>query len=549
MKNGVVLAAADEERMSRKKYALGADLLRSRARDLCLSSDGLQSAEVDVVVGCDLVPLPLAAPFRRRLVRIRHHLAHAYGAYFASGEDEAAILVADNGGSPIHPERGFRGEQREIETISFWHGTGREIKNLGTVSGSHVLAVETTSDYYRVGETDNSLGHLYWTLSEELGFIHQGADGQGHVTEDGKTMGLVAYGDDRFVRAVSPFLELETEGHLRLPLADGRLRSMIRALVAGANGADAEEALAIRGSVAFAGQRLLEIGLLHCAAHLREKTKAPALVMAGGVALNCVANRRIADEAGFDRVFVLPAAGDNGNALGAAVYGLLEVAGFDGELALHAQLPFLGAPAAAGEVAAALERAVASGLRVSTPSDLWTTVAELLANGAVVAWFEGRSEFGPRALGHRSILADPRERDMRRRLNEVTKRRESFRPFAPLVLAERMTDCFCLPAAARPCAAFMLTVAEVRPAWRQRLQAVMHVDGSSRIQIVDEERYPSMHRLVSRFADHTGVPVVLNTSFNRGGEPLVETPDDAVDCFLRTDVDHMVMEGKLVSRS
>jgi carbamoyltransferase len=544
IRDGKITSAIAEERLTRKKYGLGADLLTSLSRQACLRSAGCSAAEVSHAVACDLVPLTLAAPFRHRLIRIRHHLAHAYAAFFASGFDSAAVLVVDAAGSPRGGD--WFGSQRPVETMTFWVAQDTEVRILDELLGTHLLQVRRPAEYYQVGETDNSLGHFYRIISEELGFVFRSAAGH-LVTEDGKTMGLAAYGDDRYVQYLNEFLSLEEGGKFRLPLVDGVVRSHIHKLLEGGEESP-DNRFAKRAAMARAAQAVVEQAMLHAAKHLQRSTRKDKLVLAGGVALNCLANARIAREAGFEDVFVFPAAGDDGIAVGCALYGLLELEGYRGPLNINEQLPFLGPVYEADLVAEAIEQACHGGIAPRAAGETAAVVAQELAAGKIVAWYEGRSEFGPRALGHRSIFADPRPRMMRERLNEVTKRREAFRPFAPIVEASRAAEFFELPSAARSTAPFMLTVAKVKQEWRDRLAAVTHIDGTARLQTVSPSRYPSLCALLIEFEKITQLPILLNTSFNQGGEPLVETPSDAVSCFLQTDIDLLVLDKRILDR-
>lgn len=537
-----IVVALDEERPSRLKYGIGSNLLQSQARTICLETAGLTAADLDYAVACDLVPLTLAAPFRRRLVRIQHHLAHAYGAFYGSPFDRAAVMVVDNAGSILDGKGNFTGQQRTVETLTYWHAHDRKICAVGGVSGQHLLDAQQPGDYFQqVGETDNSLGHLYWTISEAVGFVYRPENGA-VTTEDGKTMGLASYGDDRYLAELSPYLTLLDDGQYTIRLADGEFRAHIQALLKhGPNTPDA--ALAREAAVARAGQIMLENALLHCAKYVRKKTGERYLTMNGGVALNCVANTRIAREAGFDDLFILPAAGDNGNALGAALYGLIELAEYKGPLDIYHQLPFLGPCPTASALAQGAAAAEAGGARQVACTNVEQLAADYLAQGKIVAWFEGRSEFGPRALGHRSILADPRPADMKDRINHIIKKREPFRPFAPMVLAEQANEVFDMPVVA--VTPFMLTIGDVRPAYLGQLPAITHVDNTARVQLITRERYPRMHRVISAFAQQTGLPVILNTSFNQAGEPIVESPLDAVRCFLDTEMEMLVLEDKV----
>lgn len=545
---GHIRTAIDEERLTRLKYGLGSNLLTSLARMECLESNGIAPSDIDYAVACDLVPLPLAAPFRRRLTRIRHHLAHANSAFFASPFDHAAVLIADNGGSLVRGPDGFHGAQRFIETISFWRGRGRVIECLGDIVGNHVLHVSSASDYYhQIGDTDNSLGHLYWIASVELGFQVIDSTTGGVVSEDGKTMGLAAYGDNRYVEDLSQHLRLLDDGRIALNLTDGGFREHLRTLINGKSHVTIGEDFRRWASVAKAVQTMLENALIHIASYLRKRTGEPYLAMAGGVMLNCLATTRIAREVGFDDVFVFPAAADNGNAVGAAVYGLVELGHYTGPLDIYGQLPFLGPQYDILAYARAIRYILEHGGAIVAQDDLIAFTAAELARGKIIAWYEGRSEFGPRALGHRSIIADPRGGDMQSHINEVVKRREAFRPFAPMVLEERVHDYFDIPdVAALP---FMTMIGDVKPEHRSQLPAITHVDGTARVQTISSRRYPTLHRLLKAFEQQTGLPVLLNTSFNRAGEPIVETPMNAAECFLDTNIDYLVLEETILTRA
>jgi carbamoyltransferase len=287
-----------------------------------------------------------------------------------------------------------------------------------------------------------------------------------------------------------------------------------------------------------------ETVLLERARRLHEETGATNLVMAGGVALNCVANGRIARETPFENVWIQPAAGDDGIAIGAAYYGHLALGG--GRRGFVMERPYLGREYSTEEVEAALRpRSVRLAVNREQPADLARATARRLAAGDVVGWFQGRSEFGPRALGNRSILADPRDAAMKDHVNARVKHRQGFRPFAPAVLAERADEIF----EGHRESPFMLLAETVRPEWRDRIAATVHVDGSARVQTVREETNPRFYALIRAFADLTGVPVVLNTSFNIRGEPIVEDPFDAVECVLGTGIDVLVLGDFLLRKN
>ncbi|HEU5473549.1 MAG TPA: carbamoyltransferase C-terminal domain-containing protein [Actinophytocola sp.] len=528
--DGHRLVAVDEERLVRSKYGLGADLLAGVSRRACLGELRLSPAGVDHVVACELVPRPFYHSYRKRVTLINHHLAHAYSAFGASGLDRAAVLVADNSGSLVSGRKAGTGD-REVETISGFVADHTGVHLVHRVSGQHILDAGSESAYYQPGETDNSLGQFYRAASLAAGLAYTGPKTRYPVSEDGKTMGLAPYGDDRFVDETAELITLLPDGDVRISAS--KVAHVFERMTESGTFAD-------RAALAHAAQEILERALVHCATALYEQTGLTDLCIAGGVGLNSVANGRILAETPFQRVFVVPAAGDNGISLGCAYYGLHQLAG----------TPVTGLPALRDAYLgpayppARLDAALAgSGFVTRNPDDLPGTVAELLARGEIVGWFDGRSEFGPRALGHRSIFAAPFPASVREHLNDNVKHREWFRPYAPVIKEERAGELFAL---GQP-SPYMLIVAEVtRP---DRIPAATHVDGTARLQTLAREQNPAVYELLTGFEALTGCPVLLNTSFNVAGQPIVETPEDAVAAFGAMHLDHLVLGRLLVSRT
>jgi carbamoyltransferase len=283
-------------------------------------------------------------------------------------------------------------------------------------------------------------------------------------------------------------------------------------------------------------QRVVEEVLLDLVGWLRDRTDHQSLCLAGGVALNCVANSKIFLRGGFDSVWVQPAAGDSGTALGAA----LALAGEAGEPISPMPSAQLGRGFTDDEIEATL---VEAAVPYERPADFAAAVGDALADNALIGWFQGRAEFGPRALGGRSLLADPRRIDNLERLNTV-KGREQFRPVAPMVLVDRAAEIFSGGPIPSP---YMLFVHEVAEQWRDKIPAVTHVDGTARIQTVDTST-PVLHATISRFAERTGVPVIVNTSFNTSGRPMVDSPRDALECFGSAPIDVLAIGPFLVRR-
>jgi carbamoyltransferase len=400
-------------------------------------------------------------------------------------------------------------------------GAGRHIETLLTLEFPH------------------SVGSLYAAFTQYLGFRANSGEG--------KVMGLASYGDPEALYAPVRALVTLTDAGFELDLSYfsfflQRRRRFSDKLVAllGPERA-AESAITQRHmDVAAALQRVTEDILLHLARVARRLTGEPRLCLAGGVALNCVANTRLRYEAGFDDAYVMPASSDAGTSLGAALH-LAHVLG-DDERVTHPATDYLGPGFSDEAIEAELTKA---GAAWTTPPDLPDAAAALLADGRIVGWFQGRAEFGPRALGNRSILADPRRPDTKDVLNARVKFREWFRPFAPAVLAERCGEFF----ERDDEAPYMLLVYATRAEHVETLPAITHVDGGARVQTVRREQNPRYYDVIARFGERTGVPVLVNTSFNIRGEPIVTSVADALKCFYTTDMDALAIGRCLLTKS
>ena len=444
-------------------------------------------------------------PLMSRPVYFDHHLCHAASSFFVSPFERAAVLVID-GASEAH-------------TAMLAMGEGNRIRVLHRIDLPH------------------SLGQFYAAMTAFLGFR---PDHDEYIV-----MGLSAHGEPRYADLLrTHILRLIPDGDLRLNtgLLDFHLARVgiflpeLQRLL-GPNRCPEDDLTQRHRDVAASVQLVLEEAVLHLGRHLKRLTGAEHLCLAGGVAFNCVANSRLVCEAGFSRVFVQPAAGDAGAALGAALWWSHR----RGEVPRHVMGHAYLGPQYGEEVCRrAIARAGLTG-KVLPTDHLCDHVARELTRGRLVFWFQGRMEWGPRALGNRSLLADPRREDMRELINAKVKLREPFRPFAPSVLEERAADYFNLSSPSP----FMLFTAPVRPSAKGLVPAVVHVDGTARIQTVDRDSNPIFRRLLETFEQMTGVAVLLNTSFNVQ-EPIVCTPDDAVNCFLHTDVDWLVLGNLLV---
>ncbi|MFI7498576.1 carbamoyltransferase [Streptomyces sp. NPDC049687] len=539
VENGEIAVGIEEERLTRRKYAVNVNSLANQCWRYCLTTRGVRLGEVEAIVADDTLLPSCYFPFRSRTTLIRHHLAHAASAFYPSPFPEAAILVVDGAGSLF--------EGRGVETLTMSVGNGTEITEISKVYGTNwsTDGLRETR-VYQAGDSDHSLGFMYKAVSKAIGFTLY-EEGRWYLTEDGKTMGLAPYGTDRYRAEFHRWLDLLPQGRYALRLKDGGLLEFVEHALDGFEG---DERFARGADLAWAAQDLLETAVLHAADWLHRETGLTRLCLAGGVALNSVANGKILRGTPFTEVYAQPAAGDNGCAVGCAYYGyhvLGEQPRPRGPKApASAPRPqthtYLGRSYGTEEIRAALE---ASGLphrRVARPARL---AAGLLPQGALIGWFTGGSEFGPRALGHRSILADPRRAEMKDILNSKVKHREGFRPFAPAVLAERAAEYFELDIESP----YMLIVAPVREDKRQEVPAITHVDGTARVQTLTPEANGSFYELVARFSELTSVPVVLNTSFNDRGEPIVETPDQALAFFGPSQLDYLFLEDFVVAHS
>lgn len=438
---------------------------------------------------------------------VAHHEAHAASAFYCSGFEESALLTADAVG--------------EWTTTSY-----------GTADHNGIHLFEEV-------RFPHSLGLLYSAITSYLGFEVN--------SDEYKVMGLAPYGAPTFTNSVWQLLEVLPAGGFQLALeyfnlSGGVMYTPALCELFGSNPrAPGAEITSFHENLAASLQVVLEETLLQKTRYLRERTGINRLSYAGGVALNCVANARVRREGPFADLFVQPAAGDAGGAVGAAAIVHHRLAG-------QFRTERLGDARLGPEITATAARALLASTGIAfhdystDHTALTSLVADRLACGDVVGWCEGPMEFGPRALGSRSILADPRVMASRDRVNERIKQREAFRPFAPAVVAERSQEFFDL-AVESP---FMLETCQVKS---DGLPAVTHVDGSARIQTVDVSRQPRFHALLTEFGRRTGFPVLLNTSFNVRGEPIVGTAADALGCFLRAGLDLLVMDGVLVRRA
>lgn len=531
--NGELSVAVEEERFNRIKYGKLPDVdnphqLPEQAIRFCLKHAGLTAGDLDHVayafdpqlrrkryraewwtdprfeetfllrlgqvrgVADDIFGRPL----RQKFHFVPHHLAHAASAYYPSGFDQAAVLVIDGIG--------------EAAATTLWTAEGTTIKPVETFDYPH------------------SLGFLWEIVCGHLGFSPFDAS---------KLMGLAAYGDPQvFQRAFQTIMRVGKDDYAIDPEAIGfqsaktnRIESLL-----GLPREPDTEILRRHADIAAALQAATTDAVTALVRRIRRKVRVDKLCFAGGVALNCVTNDVIRRAGDFADVFIPSAPHDAGTAIGAAY--VVHCTKRKRAPKRGLSTPYLGPAFSRRDILAAVTAAGLTPRRCKSAAD---DAAKIIADGKIVAWFQGRMEFGPRALGNRSLLADPRRPDMRRILNQMVKHREDFRPFAPSVLAEHADDWFEIGSHTRS-HEFMLFASPVKPAQREHIPAVLHHDGSARLQLVRRESNPRFHALISAFHARTGVPMVVNTSFN-DSEPIVCTPTDAIVTFRKSGIDALFM--------
>jgi carbamoyltransferase len=536
--DGELVAAVEEERFNRIKHGKEADFdnphqFPERAIRYCLKHAGLTADDIDHVAFSFDPKLRRAKyraewwdprfeeTFQTRLGQVRgvaeellgrqlaqrfhfvpHHLAHAASAYFPSGFPRAAILSIDGIGEVA--------------------GT-----MLAKAEGSRIQTIETI-DY------PNSLGFLWEVVSSHLGFSHYDAS---------KVMGLAAYGNPEVFRGkFQSMLHVGKEGYAVDPGLIGFQMDKLGRLemLLGPPRYPETEFVSRHADIAAALQEATNAAVAVLVRRLKRKARLDKLCITGGVALNCVTNGLIRQGGEFSDVFIPSAPHDAGTAIGAAM--VLHCAKAKRPPKGGSATPYLGPAFSRRDILAAVKSAGLNARRSKAPA---REAADMIADGKIVAWFQGRMEFGPRALGNRSLLADPRRPDMRNILNQKVKHREDFRPFAPSVIAEHADDWFEIGAHGTS-HEFMLFACPVKAAQRGRIPAVVHHDGSARVQIVRRESNRRFHELISCFFAKTGVPLVVNTAFN-DSEPIVCTPTDAIVTFRKSGIDALVMDDVVLT--
>ena len=557
LKDGIVVCATEEERIRRIKHWAG---FPSQAIKFCLEDEGITIEQVDYItisrdpkanfykkilhalrysmsisaiwdrLGnskkvssvkqelANLFHLPIAS-IKAEVHNIEHHRSHIASSFFSSPFKESAILSID----------GFGDFTSTMTAV----GSGNKFKVLKEVNYPH------------------SLGVFYTAVTQFLGFPNYG--------DEYKVMGLAPYGKPKYLKELDQILKLSDDGFFKLNKkyfkhfkqgvamdwegGSPTIESLFTKDWEDLFGKSREKEAKLEQwhiDLATSAQKFTEKVIFHLLNHLHKETGSENICITGGVAQNSVANGRILENTPFKNIYIPSAGHDSGTSIGSAFYLYNQLLG-------NSRMPeitsaYFGSKFNHEEIIKVLDKEGVS-YTILSDDDLFEIVSDKLVNGGVVGWFQGRAEFGPRALGNRSILVDPRRKDAKDLLNEKIKRRESFRPFAPSILKEAVGEYF-IQHDAVP---FMEKVFDIKKEKYEQIPAVTHVDGTGRLQSVDKDVSPRYHKLISKFAEKTGVPILLNTSFNEN-EPIVNKPEEALACFLRTKMDMLVMENIIIER-
>jgi carbamoyltransferase len=541
--DGSIIAAAEEERFTRKKHD---NRFPEEAIAFCLAKAGMVIADIDAICfyekpllklerilasgrqwaaqSLDLTRYQISQSLNERLflpqvlfdklsysgrvMYVDHHLSHAASAYYISNFASSAILTVDGVGE--------------------WATTAQFIAENGVIRKHKEI-------HY-----PHSLGLLYSTVTAFLGFKVN--------NDEYKVMGLASYGKPRFRDKIEKLLTIYTDGSFRLNLKyfsymydAKRMYSNDFVELFGQPRVPEAPITQDHIDIASSVQAVLEDVMIRMTTAFQKETRQENICLAGGVALNCVANWRLVQETPFKHFCIQPASGDGGGSMGAALYGYFSSHSYPIRKLQHSTL--LGPEFSDEEIEKELKSKDVSFTKVDEQT-LCRKTADLIHRNQIVGWFQGRMEFGPRALGNRSILANATNPSMKDILNSRVKFREDFRPFAPAVLQEKANEYFNFPFESP----YMLFIAPVKTGKESLIPSVTHTDGTARMQTVSHDDNPRFHRVISEFESLSGIPIVINTSFNIRGEPIVCTPKDAINCFLKTDIDYLIINNFIVEK-
>lgn len=512
LKDGKIITAIESERINRTKHSLDLFSPINSALKYIFPQSRIKLKEIS---SSDILNLGHWREYKDKIKFFNHHLCHASSCFFTSPFKESAIFVCDGIGSYKHLNNGY-----EHETYSFYLAKNRDIKFLGGNKGFIDEKLDETHNHHI--DIPNSLGLFYNFITKLIGF---------GFLEDGKTMGLSAYGDsNKYYEEIISKFKFKDKGIIEINFGEKEATEFYKKNNKYKN---CKEKFKFHADIAASAQKVLENCYFYCLNYLHKITNSENLCLSGGVALNSVANGKIIQNTPFRSIYLFPACGDAGIAVGAAYLSYYKYS--KKRTIINNQSPFLGKKYSKKRIESAIK---VKNINYIKEKNVYKETAKLLTEKKIIAWFQKKSEFGPRALGHRSIIVDPRKKWMKDYLNKRVKKRESFRPFAPAILEEYINDYFENPHRTP----YMLEVFKIKKDKQNIIPAVVHVDGTGRIQTIGQDN-KDFYKLIKAFCRMTGVPVILNTSFNINKMPIVETPEEAIDCFLKTNIDILVIEN------
>ncbi|MEM6516563.1 MAG: carbamoyltransferase C-terminal domain-containing protein [Bacteroidota bacterium] len=522
IKDGKLQIAVEDERLTRIKHASKKwDSSPTKPSiDYCFEKLQIDLSHIDgiysnlhLVKRVDDLKLP-------NVKKISHHLSHAASSYFTSYFDTSSLVVIDGAGNRVQDD----GNRQDLETISIGYANGNKLDLELTQTGNRFIS--TRAWLYKL---TNSIGAFYNIITEAIGFSE---------LADGKTMGLSSYGSDRLVHELKDFVAISRTGGFEYDPYGGIWDWLVNKI------SNSKNKFQIRADIARAGQEIFEEAVFSVLKFAHKRNPSENLSYSGGCALNSVANAKIPEKTPFENVHIFSAPSDSGTSVGAALYGYYCDMGFawkKHKVEGLGKIAYTGRTYNEENILTALDKYPVHYRKLDKKSE---TIAKYIWQGKVIGWFQSGSEFGPRALGNRSILADPTKFWIRDHINLKVKKRETFRPFAPVVILNKAKKFFELNGPSP----MMLNVVKVKPPYDDLLPAITHVDGTARIQTLDEMTNPPLYELIREFEKLSGFPILLNTSFNIQGEPIVETPENAIASFLETNIDILVLENYVVEK-
>jgi carbamoyltransferase len=521
VKDGEILFAIEEERITRKKYGYGINVKENKALNYVLKAADITENNISYFGANDILDRDYLCVCKKDIIQYNHHVTHAASAYYPSGFQEAAILVIDHSGS--HYDKNGK---LFTETVSYYQGENRRLDCLQKVEGQSCKTGNI------VKRPTNSIGYFYSMIAKMLGCVSTCSDGKVH-SESGKLMGLSSYGEPIYFSTMSDFTFVK-DGIVQINI------ECIENFVQHTLQVDRSDKTV--KNLAASAQHLLEDMVVKCAKHLYSITGCDNICIAGGVGLNGLANMAILKNTMFKNIFIQPAANDAGTSIGAALLAYHENNTNSPYSVKPMKNNFYGVTYSDENIEKELSRR--GGIYWKKDANSSKIAAELIANDNIIAWFQGGSEFGPRSLGNRSILANPTNKDMKDILNSRVKFRESYRPYAPSVMGEYKQEYFELEHDTN----YMLLIPEATTKAQQEIPAVVHIDNTARVQTVSKEFNPKFYKVIEEFYRIKNTPILLNTSMNVMGEPICETPEDAVRCLMKTNIDYLFIGDYIVGK-